>query len=103
MEGGDVGQPNEDGREGDHEGAEHSRDEGPLVHAAVETSQGVRSRPVDRTSLLWTLVLFFGASVLFTSVRNLTRDESTGFQLGAQAVAGLFLIGAITVYVRRRS
>jgi tetrahydromethanopterin S-methyltransferase subunit E len=51
---------------------------------------------------MWTLVLFFGASVLFTSVRNVARDESTGVQIGAQAVAGLILIGVITVYVRRR-
>ena len=42
---------------------------------------------------MWTLVLFFGASVLFTSVRSIARDESTGFQIGAQAVAGLLLIG----------
>ena len=64
--------------------------------------QRVWSRPMDRTSLMWTLVLFFGASVMFTTVRNITRDESTGFQVGAQAVAGLILIGVITVYVRRR-
>jgi hypothetical protein len=52
---------------------------------------------------MWTLVLFFGASVLFTSVRNLTGDESYGLQLAAQTVAGLVLVGAIVVYVRRRS
>jgi tetrahydromethanopterin S-methyltransferase subunit E len=51
---------------------------------------------------MWTLVLFFGASVLFTSVRNVARDETTGVQIGAQAVAGLILIGVIAVYLRRR-
>ncbi len=89
----DLGQPNEDGREGDHEGAEHSRDEGPLVHAAAETSHGYGPAPMDRNSLLWTLVLFFGASVMFTSVRNVTGDESYGVQLAAQAAAGLLLVG----------
>ncbi len=59
-------------------------------------------RPVDRTTAMWTLVLFFGASVLFVSVRNVAKDESAGIQFAAQAVAGLILIGVITVYVRRR-
>ena len=58
---------------------------------------------MDRNSLLWTLVLFFGASVMFTSVRNLTDDESYGTQLAAQAAAGLLLVAAIVVYVKRRS
>jgi len=58
---------------------------------------------MDRNSLLWTLVLFFGASVMFTSVRNVTGDESYGVQLAAQAAAGLLLIAAIVVYVKRRS
>lgn len=52
---------------------------------------------------MWTLVLFFGASVLFASVRNVTDDGSYGIQLGAQAVAGLILVGAIVVFVRSRS
>ena len=59
-------------------------------------------RPVDRTTAMWTLVLFFGASVLFVSVRNVAKDESAGIQLAAQAVAGLILIGVVTVYVKRR-
>jgi hypothetical protein len=59
-------------------------------------------RPVDRDTALWTLVLFFGASVLFAAIRNATKDEGTGLSLGLQFVAGLVLVGAIVVYVRRR-
>jgi hypothetical protein len=57
---------------------------------------------VDRNSLLWTLVVFFGASILFSTIRNATEDESTGVQLLAQLGAGLLVVGAIVVIVRRR-
>ena len=59
-------------------------------------------RPVDRDSVLWTLVLFFGASVMFAAIREATKDEGTGLSLGLQLVAGLVLVGAIVFYVKRR-
>jgi hypothetical protein len=59
-------------------------------------------RPVNRTTALWTLVLFFGASIMFAAIRNATRGEGTGLSLAAQLAAGLVLIGAIVVFVRRR-
>ena len=59
-------------------------------------------RPVDRTTALWTIVLFFGASIMFAAIRNATRDEGTGLSLAAQLAAGLVLVGAIVVLVRRR-
>jgi hypothetical protein len=52
--------------------------------------------------VLWTLVLFFGASVMFAAIRDATQDEGTGLSLGAQFAAGLLLVGAIVVFVRRR-
>ena len=52
---------------------------------------------------MWTLVLFFGASVMFAAIKRATDDESVGVQLGAQLLAGLVLVGAVVVYVRRRS
>jgi LPXTG-motif cell wall-anchored protein len=61
-----------------------------------------RVRPVDRDTVLWTLVVFFGASILFAAIRNATSDESTGLSLAAQVAAGLLLVGAIVLYVRRR-
>jgi lipopolysaccharide export LptBFGC system permease protein LptF len=57
---------------------------------------------VDRDTLLWTLVLFFGASVMFGAIRKATEDEGTGVALAAQAAAGLLLIGAIVLFMRRR-
>ncbi len=58
--------------------------------------------PVDRDSVLWTIVVFFGASILFAAIRNATQDESTGVSLAIQLVAGLVLVAAIVVFVRRR-
>jgi len=57
---------------------------------------------VDRNALLWTLVVFFGASVMFGTIRNATEGESAGVQLLLQLGAGLLLVGAIVVFVRRR-
>jgi hypothetical protein len=57
---------------------------------------------VDRNTLLWTLVVFFGASILFSTIRRATEDESVGIQLVAQLGAALLVVGAIVVIVRRR-
>ena len=59
-------------------------------------------RSVNRDTVLWTLVLFFGASIMFGVIRNATEDESTGLSLGLQLFAGLLLIGAVILFVRRR-
>jgi hypothetical protein len=56
---------------------------------------------VDRDTVLWTIVVFFGASVLFGVIGNATEDESTGVRIGLQALVGLLLIGALVVFVRR--
>ena len=58
--------------------------------------------PVDRDSVLWTIVVFFGASILFAAIRSATQDEGTGVSLTLQLVAGLVLVAAIVVFVRRR-
>jgi hypothetical protein len=57
---------------------------------------------VDRNTLLWTLVAFFGASILFSTIRRATEDESGGVQLLVQLGAGLLVVGAIVVIVKRR-
>lgn len=59
-------------------------------------------RPVERNTVLWTIVLFFGASIMFAAIRDATRDEGTGLSLGLQLAAGLLLIGAVILFVRRR-
>ncbi len=57
---------------------------------------------MERNTVLWTLVLFFGASLMFATIRNATEDESVGVGLGLQALAGLLLVAAIVLVMRRR-
>jgi hypothetical protein len=56
---------------------------------------------VERTTVMWTIVVFFGASVLFGTISNLTEDESTGLRVGLEAAAGLALVGLLVLIVRR--
>jgi hypothetical protein len=58
---------------------------------------------VDRNTLLWTIVVFFGASVLFGAIGNLTEDEGDVLRIGLQALAALIVIAALFVFVRRRT
>jgi hypothetical protein len=57
---------------------------------------------MERNTVLWALVVFFGASLMFSTIRRATEDESTGLALGLQALAGLVLVAAIVVVVKRR-
>ena len=50
--------------------------------------------------MLWTIVVFFGATVLFGAISNATEDESTALRIGLEAVAGVALIGALALIVR---
>ena len=52
--------------------------------------------------MLWTLVVFFGASVMFGLIRDATEDEGTGTALAAQLAAGVLLVTVIVLYLRRR-
>jgi hypothetical protein len=51
---------------------------------------------------MWTLVVFFGASLMFAAIRNATSEEGAGVGLGLQLLAGALLVGAIALYVKRR-
>ena len=57
---------------------------------------------MDRNTLLWTLVVFFGASIVFGAIANVTEDESAGLRLLLQLGAGVLIVGGILLYVRRR-
>jgi ribosomal protein S18 acetylase RimI-like enzyme len=57
---------------------------------------------VERNTVLWTLVLFFGASLMFATIRDATRGEGIGVALVAQLAAGLLLVAVIVLYVRRK-
>jgi hypothetical protein len=52
--------------------------------------------------VLWTLVVFFGASIIFSTIGRETKDEGVGVTLALELVAGLLLVGAIVLVVRRR-
>ena len=51
--------------------------------------------------MLWTIVVFFGATVLFGLIGSATEDESAVVRIGLQALVGLVLIGALVLFVRR--
>ena len=57
---------------------------------------------MERNTLLWTLVVFFGASVVFGAIRRATEDESAVVSLGAAVIALAAMVAAITFLVRRR-
>ena len=57
---------------------------------------------MDRNTVLWTLVLFFGASLMFATIRDATRDEGVGTALAAQLAAGALLVLVIVLWEKRR-
>ena len=57
---------------------------------------------MDRNSVLWVLVAFFGASVVFAGLREITEDESTGVILGVQVAALALIVGVVVAVVRLR-
>ena len=57
---------------------------------------------MERNTVLWTLVLFFGASLMFATIRDATRGDGIGVALAAQLAAGLLLVAVIVIYVRRK-
>lgn len=57
---------------------------------------------MNRTGVMWTLVVFFGASIVFAAISRATEDEGVGVSLGLQALAGLVIVGAIVLFMRRR-
>jgi hypothetical protein len=57
---------------------------------------------VDRNTFAWTLVLFFGASILFGSLRRATEDSSAGVVVAVQVAALALVIGVVVAFVRSR-
>ena len=57
---------------------------------------------MDRSTLLWTLVVFFGASIVFRAIRRATEDEPLGVSLLLAVAALGVMVAAITFVVRRR-
>jgi threonine/homoserine efflux transporter RhtA len=57
---------------------------------------------VDRNTVLWTMVVFFGASLMFSTIRDASDGDGLGMSLAAQIAAGLLLVAFIVLVVRRR-
>ncbi len=58
------------------------------------------TRSVDRNTVLWTLVLFFGASILFGSLHRATEHSATGVTIAVQLGALGLVVAAIVILVR---
>jgi hypothetical protein len=56
---------------------------------------------VDRSTALWALVAFFGASVAFNLVIRATEGASGAARFGLQVVVLACIVGVIVVLVRR--
>jgi Ca2+/H+ antiporter len=56
---------------------------------------------MERNSILWALVLFFGASLVFGGLRRLTEDEPAGIVVGVQLGALILIVAIVTLVVRR--
>ena len=57
---------------------------------------------MDRTTVIWTLVAFFGASILFRAIQSATEDESTGVTIAIEVAALAVIVGVIVLVARRR-
>ena len=55
---------------------------------------------MQRTTLLWTLVAFFGASLSFHAVQRATRHSPVLVTIGLEVVVMAVLIAGIVVLVR---
>jgi hypothetical protein len=56
---------------------------------------------VNLNTVSWTLVLFFGGSLLFAAIRRLTEDQGAGVTFAVQFGALILVIGALVLVVRR--
>lgn len=57
---------------------------------------------MDRNTVLWTMVVFFGSALMFSAIRSAAEDDGVGVALLAQIVAGGLLIAFIVLYMRSR-
>ncbi len=57
---------------------------------------------MTRTTVLWCITVFFGASIVFGALRSATEDSPRGVALAVQVAALTLMIVAIVAIVRRR-
>ena len=57
---------------------------------------------MDRTAVLWTLTVFFGASLLFRVLNDATAGSATAVRVGVQVGALAAVLAAVVLFVRWR-
>jgi lipopolysaccharide export LptBFGC system permease protein LptF len=57
---------------------------------------------MDRTTVLWALVLFFGATIAFRAIQQLTEDSPVAVTLALELVVLVAIIAGVVIVVRRR-
>jgi lipopolysaccharide export LptBFGC system permease protein LptF len=57
---------------------------------------------MDRNTVLWAFVVFFGATVAFQAVQRATEDESVVVTLALEVVVLALIVGGVVLLVRRQ-
>ena len=57
---------------------------------------------MERNAVLWTLVAFFGGTVVFQAIQRATEDEHVAVTIAAEVVALAAIVAFIVLLVRRR-
>ena len=57
---------------------------------------------MDRTTALWCLTVFFGATLAFQALKSVTETSSRGVELAVQSAALVVMLVAVVLFVRRR-
>jgi hypothetical protein len=57
---------------------------------------------VDRTIILWTLVAFFGCSIVFRAIDSVASSGGAGTSVAIQALVMVAIIGTIVLIARRK-
>jgi hypothetical protein len=55
---------------------------------------------VDRNTLLWSITLFFGASVVFAAIQRATKDDGFGITLLLEVGALALMVAGIVAFVK---
>ena len=58
---------------------------------------------MSRTTVLWCITVFFGASITFQAIKTASEDSPQGVSLGLQAIALALMIVAVVLIVRKQS
>lgn len=57
---------------------------------------------MNRQTVLWSIVVFFGASLVFGALNNATEGESTGLRLVVQVGALVVILLGVVAFMRFR-